>query len=164
MYRNPENREIPINRDLVGAVSSCTYSVRLKTAPTGVRKCSFIVDLRINGTLQIPTGRVPFRLSRFYRGGSRYIGRCSMNRDLVGAVSSCTYSVRLQTAPTGVRECSFIVDLRINGTLQIPTGRVVPPVPILSGRIPIYREMLDESAPVRLKTAPTGVRKCSFIF
>ena len=30
-------------------------------------------------------------------------------------------------------------------------------VPILSGRIPIYREMLDESAPVRLKTAPTPI-------
>ena len=25
-----------------------------------------------------------------------------------------------------------------------------------SGRISIYREMLDESAPVRLQTAPTG--------
>ena len=28
-------------------------------------------------------------------------------------------------------------------------------IPILSGRM-IYREMLDESAPVRLQTAPTG--------
>ena len=50
-----------------------------------------------------------------------------------------------------------IVDLRINETLQIPDwSSPVPPVPILSGRIPIYREMLDESAPVRLESRYIG--------
>ena len=65
-----------------------------------------IVDLRINETLQIPIYRVPFRLSRFYRGGSRYIGL--KRRDLVGTVSNCADAVRLETAPTGWRKCLFI--------------------------------------------------------
>ena len=54
-----------------------------------------IVDLRINGTPQ--TGRVRKRKLPFYR--------------LVGAVSNCAYSVRLQTAPTGGRKCSFIFNI-----------------------------------------------------
>ena len=47
---------------------------------------AFIVDLRINETLQ--TGGVRKTKLPFHR--------------LVGAVSNCAYSVRLETAPTGV--------------------------------------------------------------
>ena len=47
-----------------------------------------------------------------------------------------------------------MVNFRINDTRQIP------PVPIHRGLV----EDADESAPVRLETAPTGGQKCSFIF
>ena len=52
-----------------------------------------MVDLRINKTLQ--TGAVRKTKLPFYR--------------LVGAVSNCADSVRLETAPTGGRRCLFIV-------------------------------------------------------
>ena len=51
-----------------------------------------MVDLRINKTRQ--TGAVRKTKLPFYR--------------LVGAVSNCAYSVRLETAPTGRRKCLFI--------------------------------------------------------
>ena len=38
---------------LVGTVSNSADAVRLQTAPTGGRKGLFIVNLRINETLQI---------------------------------------------------------------------------------------------------------------
>ena len=50
------------------------------------------VDLRINETRQ--TGAIRKTKLPFYH--------------LVGAVSNCAYSVRLKTAPTGVRKCLFI--------------------------------------------------------
>ena len=64
------------------SISEHQYQCRQLPRPKG--RCLFvrpmgltIVDLRINETLQIPTGRVPFR-------GSRYIGRCSINRHRCG--------------------------------------------------------------------------------
>ena len=51
-----------------------------------------MVDLRINETFQL--GVVRKMKLPFYR--------------LVGAVSNCAYSVRLETAPTGRRKCPFI--------------------------------------------------------
>ena len=36
---------------LVGAVSNCAYSVRLKTAPTGRRKCPFIFRIHHNSPI-----------------------------------------------------------------------------------------------------------------
>ena len=52
----------------------------------------FIVDLRINETLQTGAVRIPhLPFSR-----------------LVGTVSNCAYAVRLETAPTGGRKCLFI--------------------------------------------------------
>ena len=38
---------IPINRDLVGAVSNCADSVRFSPTPTGWRKCLFIFEFTI---------------------------------------------------------------------------------------------------------------------
>ena len=55
----------------------------------------FIVDLRINGTLQ--TGAVRKTKLPFSR--------------LVGAVSNCADSVRLKTAPTGGRKCSSVFNI-----------------------------------------------------
>ena len=52
----------------------------------------FIVDLRINETLQTGAVRIPhLPFSR-----------------LVGTVSNCAYAVRFLTAPTGGRKCLFI--------------------------------------------------------
>ena len=56
---------------------------------------AFIVDLRINGTHQ--TGPVRKTKLPFYR--------------LVGAVSNCADSVRLETAPTGGRKCSSVFNI-----------------------------------------------------
>ena len=58
----------------------------------------FIVDLRINGTLQ--TGAVRKTKLPFYR--------------LAGAVSNSAYSVRFPTAPTGGQKCSFIFNIHHN--------------------------------------------------
>ena len=57
-----------------------------------------MVDLRINETLQTSAVRQPpLPFSR-----------------LVGAVSNCAYSVRLETAPTGGRTCLFIFGIHHN--------------------------------------------------
>ena len=77
---------------LVGTVSNSADAVRLETAPTGGRKCLFIVDLRINETRQTGVVRKPHL--PFYR--------------LVGTVSNSADAVRLETAPTGGRKCLFI--------------------------------------------------------
>ena len=60
-----------------------------------------IVDLRINETLQTGAVRIPYLL--FFH--------------LVGTVSNCADAVRLETAPTGGRKCSFIFCIHYNFTL-----------------------------------------------
>ena len=102
---------------LVGTVSNCavstdhgTYAVRLRNPGHDLsdrtyrgRKYLFIVDLRINETLQ--TGEVRKTKLPFYR--------------LVGAVSNCAYAVRLQTAPTGGESIYLFLESAINRQLAL---------------------------------------------
>ena len=84
-----------------------------------------IVDLRINGTLQIP---MPFRLSRSIGEHSDISelvedtdesapGRLGKLNDRSTVVPIYRDSVRLQTAPTGGRKCSFIFNIHHNWPL-----------------------------------------------
>ena len=68
-----------------------------------------IVDLRINETRQ--TGAVGKTKLPFSR--------------LVGAVSNGAYAVRLKTAPTGGRKCSFIFNIHHKLTPDITKHRPI---------------------------------------
>ena len=67
--------------------------------------------------------------------------------------------LRIRSLPKSVKEWKTMVDLRINETLQ--TGAVRVPL------LPFYRlvgTVSNCAYAVRLETAPTGGRKCLFIF
>ena len=113
--------------------------VRLKLQKLVLLNKPTIVDLKINETLQIPTGRVPFRLFR-----SACLLSACRSPDSIGENPACPACPDVSGMYRGrVGTCSRP---RYIGIYQL-VG-----VPILSGRIPIYREMLDESAPVRLES------------